>query len=252
MGGQGMRYPKRGQIWLILSVAGWIFLVLIGVGLVLAGPAASALWSGIRLQASGVEVTGQITSRAQGTRSCGRNNLDSCAEFDVGFGFDAAGVRQVGTASVTAAVYGGLREGGTIGVRYVSGDPATYEVDFGTTLIGAVGLWVVALLFLVPGAMGLAARMRMAARLTRLRDTGALRGAVVTAVERSNTRVNGIQLWVMRWRDEAGAAGQCRMQRQVYLPEVGAAITVYADPEGRLPAVWEGDSGTRSAAGTRL
>ena len=240
-----MSYPKRGRVWLILSVAGWIFLAMIAVGLVLAVPATHALRAGWRLQVSGVEVTGQVTTLAQGTHSCGRNNLDSCAEYDVGFGFDAVGVRQVGAATVTAAVFGGLREGGPIGVRYVSGDPATYEVDFGTTLIGALGLWLLALAFLVPGVIGLWYRVRMAARLVRLRDEGKQRGATVTAVERSNTRVNGIQLWVMRWLDDTGAVGKSRMQRQTYLPAVGAAITVYADPEGVLSSVWEGDSGTR-------
>ncbi len=245
MGGQGMRYPKRGRFGLTMSVAGWIFAAMVVVGIGLAVPAVSELRKGWRLEEAGAEVNGRVTALVRGTRSCGKDNMQTCDDYTVGFAYAAAGGVRQGTASVTAGFYGGLRQGGPVGVRYVVDDPAITEVDFGTTLIGAVALWLIALGFAVPGGIGLWFRARLAARLIRLRDEGTMRSAVVTAVERSNTRVNGIQLWVMRWRDDAGVVGKSRMQRQVYLPSLGAAITVYADPEGKLDAVWEGDSGTR-------
>ncbi|MEO6299600.1 MAG: hypothetical protein ABIV25_01710 [Paracoccaceae bacterium] len=240
-----MSYPKRGRLGLMMSVAGWIFAAMIGLGIVLAVPAYSEFRTGWRLDEAGAEVTGRIASLVQGTHSCGKNNLSTCEDFTVGFDFAAAGVGWHGSASVSSGFYAGLSEGGSIVVRYVIDDPSITEVDLGTTLIGGVALWLIALGFMVAGGIGLWFRLRMATRLVRLRDDGTMRLATVTSQDRANVRVNGIQLWTMSWLDDAGVVGKSRMQRQKYLADVGAKITVYVDPVGKLPPAWEGDSGTR-------
>jgi hypothetical protein len=57
--------------------------------------------------------------------------------------------------------------------------------------------------------------------------------------------VLGRRQWQATWVDDAGVTGKSRPQPQYRLPAPQAAITVYADPDGTLPPVWEGDSGSR-------
>ena len=61
----------------------------------------------------------------------------------------------------------------------------------------------------------------------------------------TNLAVNYQQMWRFIWKDDAGAPGQSFACWPVNLPAIGTRITVYADPDGNIPSVWEGDCGTR-------
>jgi len=240
-----MSYPKRSWFSLSFGVVGWIFTGFLVVGLILAVPAYLNLRKGWNLAAHGVAVTGHVTTLATSTHSCGKDDMDSCTDYNVGYAFEADGVMRNAKASVAESFYSQLNEGAVLPVRYAAEDPAVSEIEIGTTMIAAVVLGLLALVFAGLGGIGLAFRMRKAGRIVRVRDDGTMRTALVTGQERTNVRINDRQQFVLVWKDSAGAEGRSRYRRQEDLPPVGEAITVYADPDGLLPPVWEGDSGTR-------
>lgn len=91
-----------------------------------------------------------------------------------------------------------------------------------------------------------------ASRMVTVRDKGERLSAKVIAVER--VRWWGrYPSWRASWRDEAGRFGRTCVHTSGFaaagpsriLPLKGATITIYADPKGKLPAVWEGDCGAR-------
>jgi hypothetical protein len=243
--GAKMSYPKRGAISLAFSVTGWVFAIFLAVGLALAVPGVIFGQKALALQLRGVETTGQVVGLWQGSHGCGEDNRDTCADFNLRYRFEADGRGYEHSGRVSDEVYFGLEVGGPVRVLYLAGDPAVSAVDIGeTVLLGGVFLGL-ALVFGLIGGIGLAYQLRAGARLVWMRDNGTARVAEVTGQEATGLRVNQQVMWVMRWRDSAGAEGRSRAQAPGRLPAVGAKITVYADPEGVLPPVWEGDSGTR-------
>ncbi|MBI1172173.1 hypothetical protein GC209_12290 [bacterium] len=239
-----MTTPRRSALSLTLTGTGWFHALFLTIGLAVAAPAEVMFERAWRLQMGGAEVSGQVLRLWQGTQSCGRSNLDICTTWNVAYGFDAGGWRTTQT-SVSQDLYDTLREGGPIAVRYVLADPTINEVDFGWTFFGGMLLFLFALAFGVTGFWGLRVRARRAAQMVLLRDTGTPRRAEVTGLEATRTRVNGRALCHLVWRDETGAMGKSAPRRSDRLPPPGAEITVYADPAGRLPAVWKGDCGSR-------
>lgn len=239
-----MATSKRGIWALTLAKPGWIYTLFLAVGLAVAIPALVLFERAAQLQFGGTEVQGQVTRLWQAEETCGRNNLDTCTAYTVAYGFDAGGWRTTQT-SVSQDLYATLQEGGPIAVRYVTADPTINEVDFGWTFFGGVMLLLFAIGFGGFGGIALWRRWRNAHRLVTLRETGAVRQAIVTAREATRWRVNRRPQFILRWRDAMGAEGASLAQPVDALPEVGASITVYADSAGKLAPVWAGDSGAR-------
>ncbi len=239
-----MAVSKRGVLGLALASPGWVFALLILIGLGIAVPAEVMFERAWRLQMGGATVEGTVDRLWTSTRSCGKDNMDTCTDYNVDFGFDPGTWRQT-EISVTQGFFEALKEGGPIPVRYVRDDPTIIEVESGWTFFEGILFLYVALTFLIGGGFGLGWRRRLAHRLVTLRETGERRQAMVTAQERTNFRVTGTPLYRLRWRDEAGVTGQSQAWPQARLPALGSAVTIYADPAGNLPPVWEGDCGAR-------
>ena len=244
-GAIGMSYPKRSVRQLVFSATGWVCAGLVGLGLVLAVPAAVLLGQGWRLDGAGVAAQGQVTRLWQDHAMCGQSPSQSCEYDMVDYSYEAAGGIRQGRESVSGTFYRGLAVGGPVQVRYVADDPGVSEIEIGLTMIGAVFLAVLALGIGGAGGYGLWRRWRAARGMVGLRNAGVMRSAVVTSVAPSRIKVNNRQQWVMEWRDSAGDAGKSRMRTVEGLPGVGSQIGIYADAGGRVPSVWEGDCGTR-------
>lgn len=240
-----MSYPRRGVVWLVLGKAGWLFILPLLVGLALAVPAVRGLEDGWALSFHGAEVMGQVTDKSFSTRSCGKNNRDTCTDYNLVFEFEASGVMTPGTVKVSEGMYRGLTVTGPIRVRYLKTDPHLTEVEMGSTLSGGVGLALITLAFAGLGLWGLGTGARKATRMIWLRETGLPQQVTVLAQVDAKTRINGKAMWRITWADAAGLASKSRLYRQSDLPTEGSQITVYADSAGKLPSVWEGDCGTR-------
>ncbi len=236
-----MSFPRRSVLSLTFGVPGVILLVGALTGALFVAVSGPEVQRGWRLQVEGQDAEGVVTGKQSWEESCGRNDLDTCTRYEIRYRF----AQGAGQALVDAATYDGLAEGAAVRLRYVPADPATSELQAGETLIEGGALAGLGLVFALGCGLGLWLRGRKAARMLRLRETGTMRTATVTAREPTSVRINGRRQWVIRWTDSTGATGKSRLRRMEDLPEAGAALVVYADPDGVLPAVWEGDVGTR-------
>ncbi len=235
---------KRGVLGLTLVAPGWIFVLLVLIGLGVAIPGEVMFERAWRLQMGGATVQGQVNRLWTSTHSCGKDSMDTCTSYNVDFSFDSGTWRQTQT-TVTPFLYGELTEGGPITVRYVKDDPTIFEVEFGWTFFQGLIFMFFALTLLIGASLGLRWRWGLARRMVTLRETGTRRQATVTGLAQTNTTVNGRRLYRLQWRDEAGVSGQSQGWPQAKLPGVGTMATIYADPQGSLPPVWEGDCGAR-------
>ena len=252
-----MAYQKRSAISQVFSVPGFVFGFFFLIGAVFAVVGVFALREGRTFVAEGVDVMGQVEDRWQTTRDCSDSSSSSrtrsCTDFNVGYSFAVAGKTFHNSATTDYATYAGLEQGSPVLVRYLASDPGRNATSFDPQTVSASGgQSVLGLIFgglggafVLIGGGGLAWLLRASLRAVGLRDTGTARGAVVLACEETNVKINNRRQWRIRWKDDTGALGQSRAQAPDQLPQAGDRITVYADPEGRLPAVWEGDSGTR-------
>lgn len=240
-----MSYPRRGVAGLVLGKAGWLYVVGVLVGLGLGIPAVIGLENGWALSFHGAEVTGQVTDMSITTRSCGKNNLDTCTDYNLSFDFEASGVMTRGAGKVSEGTYRGLALKGPIRVRYLPSDPALTEVEPGATLGGGVGLAGIALAFGGVGVWGLWSSGRKARRMIWLRDFGLEQRVKVTDLVDARTKINNAAMWRITWTDLGGLPARSRLWKRADLSAPGTEVTIYADPAGKLPSVWEGDCGTR-------
>ena len=256
MGGGMMAYEKRSALREVFGVLGLVFGIFVLVGGVFAAVGWLSWRSAQDFADNGVDAMATVEKRWESTRDCRDNNSDvtrTCTDFNVGYAYEVAGKTWHDSATTGYETYANLAEGSRIKVRYLPDVPGDSVTSFQADNVDASGgLGVLALVFgalgaafLAIGGGGLAWVVRAALRRIRVRDGGTARGAVVQAREETNVRVNNRPMWRIRWTDDTGALGQSRGRPEGDLPQVGARITVYADPEGRLPSVWEGDSGTR-------
>ena len=251
-----MAYEKRSAIGQVFGVMGVVFAIFFVIGAAFVGAGWFSWRSGQEFAANGVDVMGRVETRWESTRDCKDSNSNvsrTCTDFNVGYSYEAGGTTQHASATAGYEVYAALTEGSPIKVRYLPRDPANNVTSFDAGMVDASGGMGVLVLvfggmgavFAVVGGGGLGVLARGARQRNRVRDNGTARGAVVLAREETNIRVNNRMQWRIRWKDDAGVLGQSRAQAPDGLPEAGARITIYADPTGTLPPVWEGDSGTR-------
>ncbi len=239
-----MAAGKRGVMSLTFATPGWIYAILIVVGIGIAIPAEVMFEEAWRLQMGGATVIGQVSRLWLDTHSCGHDNMQTCTSYNVAYGFDSGVWRQT-QVEVSREFYSALRESGPIAVRYVVSDPTINEVEFGWTLFGAVVFLAFAAAFALVGGLFLRRRWQEVGRMVHLRETGVQRQAEVTGSDRTGWVINGQTQYAITWLDEAGILGKSLGRRLQTLPATGSQITIYADPDGKLPSVWARDSGLR-------
>lgn len=251
-----MGYEKRSVMSQVFGLLGLVFGLFLLVGAVFSGVGGFSWQSAQRFQADGVDAMGTVETRWESKRPCKDRNSGitrTCTDFNLGYSYQVAGQTLHHSATTSYDTYANLTEGARIKLRYLPSDPNNSVTSFGAEVVDASGgLRVMALIFgglgvvfLAIGVGGLVWLIRRAMTAERLRDSGTARGAVVLAQEETNVRVNGQAQRRIRWKDDSGALGASRRQPGENLPAVGDRITVYADPDGHRPAVWEGDCGSR-------
>jgi hypothetical protein len=140
------------------------------------------------------------------------------------------------------------KPGTPITVWYLPDQPDTHDLARGTRLwLGLFGL-LGACLFVCVGAMGSLAAIVRVGQTAFLRSVGLRQTATVIRIKRGRGDYM-TQSWTLIWKDETGRFGVSNQQMVLFHsrepPPIGSTITIYADPTGKLPPVWEGDVGAR-------
>lgn len=82
-----------------------------------------------------------------------------------------------------------------------------------------------------------------------LRSVWLRRATKVIGIQRAHRSSFNLQTWTVIWQDDANRFGVSDPQFAWFHarepPAIAATITIYADPTGRVPPVWEGDCGAR-------
>lgn len=239
------RYPRHGVFRLTIGHFGWLALLFAGVGLAIAGGGLGPLLSGMALRNHGAVAYGEITALNESAHRCGHHTHALCSSYAVRYRFFHDAQLVEGEDSVSQGLFQRLTLHQEIPVHYVAGNPSQNELEPGGKLNNGAMSELFGLALLLGSGIAVLRNFKLAQQMVHLRSFGAARQAKVVALTQTDTKINGIALWRMEWRDEAETFGESRARWKSSLPELGAQITVYADPEGRLPAIWERDSGSR-------
>ena len=243
MVGEARHYPQRSWPGLALGRFGWVFAMVLCVGLLGLVAGAQQVRAGWAFDQRAVEVTGQIVYLAKGASPCTKGEGGGCPKTIVRYHFNTPGGAVQGQARLGPRDGSGLRHGGPIRLRYLPEDPVQQEVEFGGTLRNGVGLMAIAALFALLGS-SFGSYVWCANHMIRLRKSGEVRRAKVSTVGPERDPL--LNTWFVRWRDDAGMEGKSQWYwSSDRLPPADAAITVFADPARRGPSVWDGDCGTR-------
>ncbi|OYU40136.1 MAG: hypothetical protein CFE33_06125 [Pseudorhodobacter sp. PARRP1] len=203
------------------------------------------LRSGWALQFNGEDVSGQVTGLRTETKICeGRFGRRPCRDLFVAYAFNIEGQRFSGESLVADTLFQSLSKGDAIVLRYANDDPRLSTITiFGPHRgLRALGYCVFLLVASVLLLAALSSKIEAWYRITYLLKVGMRRSAEVTRYANA-TYVSDGSLSSILWQDETGATGQSRMMAAARLPDLGAKITVYADPEAKLPTIWEGEVG---------
>lgn len=235
-----MAYPKRSVLSLAkIEESRFLsrILPLNAIFLVIA-----VAWSAnaLRLSVGGEVAIGHVERLERGSKSCGKFNMNTCDFYHVYYAFKPVGrSERKEMRGVDSAVFVTLREGQELPVRYLREDPSLHEI--GPEPLKGKATWMVAgtILFSCFSLVVMLPRLHAARAIIWLRDKGDQRTATVLRYEGSGSST------VAHWRDSTGVAGKTAPHSPSELPEVGAEITIYGDPMGRQPSLWEGDVGSR-------
>lgn len=238
----------RKSVWQVFTRQGGVVAGFLCASAVIAGLGAGAwAWQAHRIDTRWTPTTGVLLRKdaVSGTGPGGevyRLTYRLTAPEDEGF---------ISTLEVYRAAFDAAHVGDAVPLRVAPGAHGkAVEDSRATWALVPDFLFEAGILALFGTALGIRA-LRIARRMASLRDTGERRSARVTAVERV-CWLRRSSNWRMTWQDEAGQSGRTKLDGQDWwrgpgpgFPPVGATITIYADPTGRLPAVWEGDCGAR-------
>lgn len=204
--------------------------------------------SDARLRADGVVTSGMVLTKAVGGSKSGSSGSGSSRTYHVGYRFTTADGQVVRESrQVGAETWDRLQERGPIEVRYLPGAPRTHRlvgeaVDFVLPLIMTPVGVAVGLLggFVLWRAAGVRATAREVGR------AGVFAEATVDGIEPAGLRLNGQQLWVLRYRfqDQKGQTREGRSEpvsheaAQAWRP--GDTGTVRYDHRRPTRSVWVG------------
>lgn len=234
-----MNYRKRSTARYLMLQQSWVYALLIVAGLGLAAIEISSYRTFSRISVEGVEAAGLVTNKSE--QRSGRDNKGK--SYRLSYSFETADGSYIqGIQDVTEEFFDAQAVDGKIAVLYLPSDPSTNFVEPSKLTKGFwVGVFASIGLILGGIAGGFFAVSRARACVT-LRDTGEMRTATVTSHEIEGQKK---EKGYMVWRDESGDEGRSLVYPLENLLPVGASITVFADREGRLKSVWEGDIGSR-------
>ncbi|WP_372841774.1 DUF3592 domain-containing protein [Phaeovulum sp.] len=233
-----MRFKKRTAVGYFWHQQGWIYALLILAGIALATFKITEAQAAARVLADGVEAVGQVTDKSYSSRA-GKG----LTTYRLGYSFPTPDDPYTrGEQVVSQTFYDAQSEGAEILVRYLPSDVGISAVEpdslatlYWLALAASAGL-------VLAGLAGGAYTILRALACVGLRETGEIRAAEVTGhVTEGKKNTTGH----MQWRDAVGMTGRTDTRRLGDLLPVGTAITIFADPEGRRKAVWEGDIGSR-------
>lgn len=233
---------RVGKFGLLMQYGGWVFALFLAIGLFVAGLSTLRFATDRWVLIYGQETTALVTDLAEETYRCGsrrRHHGRTCASHKVSVRFEADGRVYSSRHNVDETYWNALAEGDQVKLRYLEKNPSFNRLVAGQQS-WSIGV-LAGLLFAGIGGFGIARRLRLARRLIHLRSAGLRRQAKVTKQVKILLEINDRRLWKIEWLDEVGETGESRAQWQSQLPEVGAEITVYVDPEGKLAPAWEGD-----------
>lgn len=221
----------------LLKAALFGFAVFAVTVFLIASPVIHDLRSGWELRFNGVDTTGQVTRLWH--EGWGKDR-----QVFVAYAFNVDGLSFSSENAVNETLFWSLSEGDSIVLRYAKDDPHLSVITiFGEHRgLRALGLCVLFLLVLMLLLAALSNKIEVSYRLTYLLRLGVRRSAVVIQFANTPGFSDGSMSSIL-WQDETGATGQSRMMTATRLPNLGAKITVYADPEQKMPAIWDGEFG---------
>lgn len=233
MGWKALRYLRWSDPWRALLRGGALFLAMAWFGLYLIGTAVHEFGQAWALSQDGVHTQGVVLRHFTSSTS-GKGN-----RFWVEYQFEAARPYR-GRASVSESQWVAYQPGRPIAVWYLPEDPDLHTLSPRSIWWGAIGYTLGGVTLLSVGAFGTLAVLAQMQQNATLRETGERGSAKVTRISGG-----GRTGWRAEWRDETGRTGTIQRVWRMNLPDEGATITLYADPTGRLPPVWDGDCGPR-------
>jgi len=237
----GGQAERAGRLRLFLRLWGWmaafplIFAVIFGLIAMHEGRKAE------RLDSDGAEAQATITGKRIDVSYDSDGDKDT--DYMLEFRFRAERRDLADEEEVSRSFYHANHIGDRLPVRYWRPDPSVFELEPGSTASTILWTKIVAIVALVIAGYWAERCWRKASRMIRLGSHGARRRATVLRVERTNVRVNNRPRYRLFWEDDEGFRGRSLMgpfERFDDWPE-GGEITIYADPAGRLPQVWEED-----------
>ncbi|WP_197493359.1 DUF3592 domain-containing protein [Woeseia oceani] len=234
-----MNYKKRSMADYLMLQQSWVYAILIVAGLGLAAIKMSSYSTFSRVSVEGVEAVGLVTNKSE--QRSGRDNKGKT--YRLSYSFETADGSYIqGIQSVTEAFFDAQAVDGEIAVLYLPSDPQTNFVEpskltkgFWVAVFASIGL-------ILGGIAGGFFAVSRARECISLRETGEVRTATVTSHEIEGQKK---EKGHMVWRDESGDEGRSLVSPLEKLLPVGASITVFADRQGHLKSVWEGDIGSR-------
>ena len=158
--------------------------------------------------------------------------------------FAVAGAERQVTESVTSGFKVSQKMLGPVVVHYLPDDPTVSEIIPGSRFAGSLtGMGITfAVLFYFAAAWG----NRDAKAKARIAFGKVAEQRPASVLDHERVCQNRFQrkLYRLVWRDRNGATGHgVWIGSAKHLPPVGSTITIYADPTGKFPPVWEGDCG---------
>lgn len=241
---------RKSTFRLFMKLNGWIALIPLLIALVTGSITLSEGQKAQRLAKDGAVAQATVINlrRSFYTDSDG----DQRTRHHMEFAFDARGRSYQMEQTVGRGLYTRMNVGDTTEIRYWRPDPTVNEIEPGTT---TTTIWVTKIasaLSLAGGLFWINRSWKRASRAARVRDRGTRRRATVTHHIKTNVRINKVPQYRLAWQDEEGTTGKSWFVsgRQLGDWPEGAELTVYADPTGKFPSVWERDVGARRDDGT--
>ncbi|MSU88630.1 hypothetical protein GE300_03220 [Rhodobacteraceae bacterium 2CG4] len=238
----------KSTLRLFLKLAGWIALIPLLIAAVTGGIAMSEGRKAARLAGDGAVAVATITDKRITVTTDSDGDETTRYHLDFAFAAERRDFRM--STTVGRGFYNRLQVGETTALRYWRPDPAVNEIEPGATTRTVWVTKIASALALAAGLFWIQRCWRRARRALRVRDRGVRRRATVIGHLDTGVSVNKVRQYRLLWRDETGAQGRSwhlPRKRLHDWPE-GAELTVYADPAGRLPAVWDRDVGAARAA----
>lgn len=235
----------RSAFALFLRLHGWIaaislvFAILFGILTLSLGQKAE------RLESDGAIATATVLDKRIEERRDDDGDIKRSYWMDVRFPAGDGTVTE--SSRVSRGFYGETAIGDAIPVTYWRPDPTVFELEPGSTRSKILIPKIISALALAGSLFWGWHTAQKAQGAAYLYARGERRRAQVIEHAETNYKVNKRPRYRLVWRDETGLVGRSWPMGETALANhpKGADLTIYADPAGKLPSVWEGDVAKR-------